>query len=348
MPNLDGGHYFLTVLAPIRVDTMIDPIVGRSRSHQQMLAQKLALMATGRQTALSPADAWPSPFAANTQNHLARFTIISGLAYNGRVSGDALLDLARGISPLTPQPVDRLRTPYLLFAADIDAPDGEAAVRRYTDTLWATMQARQAERGEEGDLSIIFGNCAGFDGVDSPEKFYNYIRSCQLETTLPFNDYWPDGLKAADAALPTAALKLAALAAGAALVLWLLALLLNAIFAVAGADGSFIRFVAKVAAFGTIVVPALIGILWLTVYALYRWVLNRGMAPFPTAPGSDLPSVLKSLYLQQHFTRFAIEAQGLDDAALHARFGAFVAAVKPADAVPTQPPGEIRAPAVEW
>jgi hypothetical protein len=339
MPSLDGGHYFLTVLAPIRVDTMIDPIVGRSRSHPQMLAQKLALMAIGRQTALSPANALPSPFAANTQNHLARFVIISALAYNGRVSGDALLDVARKINPLAPQPVDRLSTPYLLFAADIDAPDGEASVRSYTDRLWATMQA---------DLSIIFGHCAGFDGVNTPEGFYDYIRSCQLETTLPFNDYWPDGLKAADAALPTAALKLAAIAAGGALVLWLLALLLNAIFAVAGADGDFIRLVAKVAAIGTIIVPALIGILWLTVYALYRWVLKRGMAPFPTAPGSDLPSVLKSLYLQQHFTRFAIEAQGLDDAALHARFGAFVTAVKPSDALPTQPPGEIRAPAVGW
>ena len=37
MPNLDGGHYFLTVLAPIRTDTMIDPIIGRSRSHRHLL-----------------------------------------------------------------------------------------------------------------------------------------------------------------------------------------------------------------------------------------------------------------------------------------------------------------------
>jgi hypothetical protein len=33
---------------------------------------------------------------------------------------------------------------------------------------------------------------------------------------------------------------------------------------------------------------------------------------------------------------------------LHARFGAFLAAVQPAAASPTQPPGEVRAPAVEW
>ena len=79
MPNLDGGHYFLTVLAPIRVDIMIDPDeIGRSRSHRQLLAQKLALLATGKQTAESPPNAKPSPFSFNSLNHLARFVIIHG------------------------------------------------------------------------------------------------------------------------------------------------------------------------------------------------------------------------------------------------------------------------------
>ena len=51
-----------------------------------------------------------------------------------------LLGVLRKINPLTPQPVDRLSIPYLLFAADIDAPgDGDAALRAYTDSLWATM-----------------------------------------------------------------------------------------------------------------------------------------------------------------------------------------------------------------
>ena len=30
MPNLDGGHYFLTVLAPVRTDFIQDAIPGRS------------------------------------------------------------------------------------------------------------------------------------------------------------------------------------------------------------------------------------------------------------------------------------------------------------------------------
>ncbi|HEX2816053.1 MAG TPA: hypothetical protein VHN39_06650, partial [Phenylobacterium sp.] len=63
---------------------------------------------------------------------------------------------------------------------------------------------------------------------------------------------------------------------------------------------------------------------------------------------SDLPTVLKALFLQQQFIRFAIEAQGLDDATLHARFGGFLGAVRPGEDAPTQPAGEIRAPEVEW
>ena len=37
------------------------------------------------------------------------------------MSGDALVGAVRAINPLAPQPVDQLGTPFLLFAADIDA-----------------------------------------------------------------------------------------------------------------------------------------------------------------------------------------------------------------------------------
>jgi hypothetical protein len=341
MPNLDGGHYFLTVLAPVRVDTMIDPEIGRSRSHRQMLAQKLALMATGKQTAESPVDAWPSPFSRNTQNHLARFVIINGPAFNGRVSGDALASTARSISPLAPQPVDRLGTPFLLFAADIDAQvEGNGALRTYTDELWVTMKS---------DLTVIFGHCVGFDGVDSADGFHAYIKRCQIETTMPFNDYWPDGLDVKDKNLALGALKPVGIAAVVAIVLWLVALLLHGIFAVFGAHHGLAQWIATAAAWGAVVVPLLVILALLTAWGLYRRIFRQGMTPFPTAPSADLPSVLKSLFIQQHFTRFAIEAQGLDDAALHARFGAFLGAIRPDDtAAPTQQAGEIRASAAEW
>lgn len=341
MPDHDGGHYFLTVLAPIRTELMQSEKPGRSHSHLHRLAQKLALLPTGQQTAAPlPPGAWKSKFASNTQNHFARFVIVPGPAYNGRLSCDTLLGLLRGTDPLKPQAVDRLRTPYLLFAADIDASDDpDTALRAYTDTLWATMRA---------DLEVIFGHCEGFDGVDTDESFYGYIRKCQVETTMPFNDYWPVQFPVGNRALPTTSLKWMGIVAALALVVWLAALLLNGVFAVLGVDNAAVRLVAKTAAWGAIVVPLLLCLVVLVTYGLLRWIRKQGRGSLPAAPGSDLPTVLKSLYLQQHFTRFAIEAQGLSDADLHARFAAFLAAVKPAKATPTQPPGDVSAPDVEW
>ena len=91
---------------------------------------------------------------------------------------------------------------------------------------------------------------------------------------------------------------------------------------------------------------------WLVVLPIAAWLvgfiglklLDRfGKTPFPTAPDSDLPSVLKGLFLQQHFAHLAIEAQGLDDATLHARFGAFLSATHPGRTEPTLKPGAIHA-----
>jgi hypothetical protein len=199
----------------------------------------------------------------------------------------------------------------------------------------------------QDDLRIIFGHCSGFDGVGTPEGFHAYIRRCQVETTMPFNDYWADGLAVGDGKLPLGTLKPAAIVAGGAILIWFAALLLNGIFAVSGARHGSAEWIATAVAWGAILVPLLIVLALLAAYVLYRRILGRGMTPLPTAPGSDLPSVLKSLFVQQHFTRFAIEAQGLDDVALHARFGAFLGAIKPGEASPMQP-GEIRAPAAEW
>ena len=339
MPNIDGGHCFLTVLAPIQVDTMVGPVVGRSYAHQHQLAQKLALLATGRQTAASPPDAWPSPFAANQLNHFARFVIINGPAFNGRVSPNTLIARARDINPLTPQPVDLLNTPYLLFAADIDAPEGEASVRAYIHTLWDTMQS---------DLKVIFDHCEGFAGVNSAERFYDYIKRCQVETTMPFNDYWLDGLALPKTQLPTGPLLGTAAIAILALLAWLAVLFINGMLFLLDIEGGFTEVVANAVALGAIIVPLLIGAVLLVAFVLFGWVRRRSAVPFPTAPGADLPTVLKALFLQQQFTRFASEVQGLDDHALHRQFGAFLDAVKPSEASPTQQPGQVRAPDAEW
>ena len=69
----------------------------------------------------------------------------------------------------------------------------------------------------------------------------------------------------------------------------------------------------------------LAGLLGLAVVAVlaYRKVMDTAQVPFPVspppAPGPDLPTVLKALYLQRAFTDFAIRTQGLSDQAVAMR-----------------------------
>ena len=81
-------------------------------------------------------------------------------------------------------------------------------------------------------------------------------------------------------------------------------------------------------------------------FTTWRRFKAKAEAPFPAstapAPGSDLPTVLKALYVQRSFTELAISVQGKSDQELYNAFGAFVTAHRP-DTVgaPTQPPGVI-------
>lgn len=336
MPSLDGGHYFLTVLAPIRNASIIDPVTQASRSHRHVLAQTLALLPTGSQTAASPIAPPPSPFARNTLNHFARLVIIDQPAFNGRVSGDSLLNI--GGNPLLPQPVDRLGSAYLLFAADIDAPTDAAAARRaYAEALWSTARAELAE---------IFGHCTGFDGIDSAAAFHDYLVRAEIETTMPFNDYHADTVAvAAKSGLPMGVIKRLLTIGGYVLAAWVAALVIAGLLAVFGSDGGFVQ---RIALWGAGIIAVLAVLVAVVLVILYRVVLDRAAKPFATAPRSDLPSVLKALFLQQQFTRFAIDVQGCDDAALQSRFGDFLRATQPAAALPTQSPGTLHAPAVRW
>ncbi len=340
MPNFDGGHYFLTVLAPIRTDTVLDRVVLRTRSHVHTLAQKLALLAVGPQTAQSPPDVHASPFSKNKLNHFARLVIINRPNYNGRESGDTILSL--GKNPLIAQPVDSFSRPYLVFAADFDAPTGtDADLTAYATELWSTMHE---------DLKSIFGHCCGFEGIETAEGFAAYLRSCQVETTFGFNDYWADGLKAPDGKAPLPLLKRAAWLTGGLLALWAIATaLVHLPWVAAHPKDWFAKTVSFEAVWGLLAVLAGAGLIVLSVYVLYRWAMTNGAKPFPRAPGGDLETILKALFQQQAFTRFAIEAQGLSDAELHARFGKFLAATKPdkLNDPPTEP-GQFRAAHVEW
>jgi len=44
----------------------------------------------------------------------------------------------------------------------------------------------------EAELREIFTHCVGFDGVNDRCLSRKYIARCQIETTMPFNDYYVD------------------------------------------------------------------------------------------------------------------------------------------------------------
>ena len=330
MPNFDGGHYFLTALLPVKTGLLDDG--DRSyTSHTHALRSYLAWLAPALQSRENEKRKVNSPFARNRRTHFARLVVIDDVAFNGRTGRNSLLvalamraasltglGFLKKFDPLRPQRVDQLPSPYLIVILDFDAPSGDDAVLdAYLRELWAEM-------GEE--LGHIVKHCDGFDRVRGAEAFAHALRQRQVETTMPFNDYWqspPDldalALPLAKTAAP-AALGLAVLLAG--LIGWLCA-----------AHVAPWRWVACVGA------ALLLGGL---AYA-YRTVMRHGARPFPTAPGSDLPSVLKALHVQQKFVRFATDNQGADAGTLHAAFGAFLAAHKPENLEqPTQQPGVVR------
>jgi len=318
MPNFDGGHYFLTVLAPIRNDVLIDH-KGIRTSPVHMVRAAFATLPRALQTPITATLNLNSPFARNRRTHFARFAVIDDVIYNGRNPSDSLLATLLGTNPISAQPVDELSCSYLLFVADFDAPSGDPGeLKSYLMELFASMRE---------ELEAIFCFCAGFDGVADGSKFAEYVMACQVETTMPFNDYWIDAppLPSIPNALLFGPLGITGIAALLALVLWAV-----------GAGGWPWGSIAGVACIGFI--ASLIFAYWL--------VMDRGRRAFPTAPHSSLASILKALYLQQNFIRFAVDTQGADPPTLHRKFGEFLKQHAPRNLErPTQEPGVIKS---EW
>jgi hypothetical protein len=330
MPTFDGGHYFLTVLAPISTDTVKDGVAQTSPVHA--LRKRLATLAPAAQTPGCGAE--PCPFARNTRNHFARFVIIDDVAYNGRDQAPTFVNLVTGDNPVIAQTQDHLSCPFLLLTVDFDAASGADSERdSYLAELWATM---------EGDLRAIFTFCRDFDRrVTDARSFAKYIADCQLETTMSFNDYYADTpvLPAWSAGI----YKWGLIVTGGAMALGLAAtliLLVAQLFAPPMQPG--LRYAVAL----TLIGMALVAVI---AFAAYLSFMTAGAKPFPTAADSNLPSVLKALHLQREFTRFAIDNQMLASASdtasaqkLCDNFLKFVADNKPNElGEPTQAAGVI-------
>jgi hypothetical protein len=330
MPTFDGGHYFLTALVPIRTDIVDDGLASTSPVHA--LRKRLDMLPTAAETPACRGG--QSPLARNKRNHFARFVIIDDVAYNGRNQRNTLVSALCGDNLVAAQPQDHLSCPFLLFSADFDAASGADAERNsYIAELWQTM-------GDE--LHHIFGFCQGFEGtVTDAASFAKYIADCQLETTMSFNDYYVDPLN-----LPIWPKKAFGLAAAASFLVLVLGLITTLLL-----FGSELLMPPWVSAlrYATVLTIFATGVLAIVIAAAYATLMTAGSKPFPTAPDSNLPTVLKALHLQRAFTRFAIDSQmqaSATDAVsaqkLYDDFAAFVADNRPADlGAPTQAPGVI-------
>jgi hypothetical protein len=312
MASIDGGHYFLTVLAPVRRRWDKAPD-GEISAPIILLREKLAKLPTAMQTPESTDSGRISPFAASSMTHFARFAVIDRLGYNGYAAADPVLTTLNLQRPVEYR--EELARPYLLFTAEFDAPSGSSSydLAVYLRELWDVMR---------DDLVEIFQNCVDFhpDTISTAADFISYIKRCEIETTMPFNYYWANS-----PTLPTLTARGLAIGAGVtALVLgggawWLLHRWLPIIAILIGIAAAIIGAIGFVA-----------------------WRIKAlGDKRFPAPPDSDLPSVLKALHLQSTFGQFVIANQMADHEQLHSAFGAYLAENRPHAAEPTHPAGKV-------
>ena len=148
MPTFDGGHYFLTVLVPVKTDPISDGSASTSPVHA--LRKRLAMLPTAQQT---PAcGGGQSPFARNTRNHFARFVDHRRRRLQRARDGKFNLPVdpeclsKKKIDLVVAQPQDHLTCPFLFFAAEFDAASGADAERdSYLATLWARWNTKLRE-----------------------------------------------------------------------------------------------------------------------------------------------------------------------------------------------------------
>ena len=322
MPNFDSGTYFLTVLAPVDSTGLVQG--GKAISSPvHMLREYLEILPTAQQSDATRHPGVNSPFARNRRNHFVRLVVIDDVAYNGREQPSTLYtSLAARFprlrsNPILSQPQDKLSCPYLLFVADFDADGGDRSeLAAYLALLWQTM---------DKELREIFQYCADFGGVETAEDFVVYIEKCQIETTMPFHDYWEDRPQLASYLVSAKALSLP---------LWPFAIwaagvpLLHLAKLLAKALGFPVQW--KFPSLGLwLAVSLVLGIagIWLTIVRIRQWSAR----PIPAAPDATLPHVLKALYLQRKLTGFIMANQTSGPARLHEAFGAFLAEHEPAN-----------------
>jgi hypothetical protein len=96
-----------------------------------------------------------SPFAIAPGTHLARLVVMDDVIYVG-----------------LPACEEHLKSKYLVFESNCDGElDG---------------YLRGLATSAPGHLDAIWSHCVGYPGAANPQEFVDYMKACQIETTLYF------------------------------------------------------------------------------------------------------------------------------------------------------------------
>jgi hypothetical protein len=96
-----------------------------------------------------------SPFAIAEFTHLARLVVMDDVIYVGM-----------------PACEEHLKFKYLIFESNLDG-ELEPYLRQLAETVPTQLDA-------------IWSHCVGYPGASDPQKFVNYMKACQIETTFFF------------------------------------------------------------------------------------------------------------------------------------------------------------------
>jgi len=150
MPNEAGRAYGLTTLCPIKLGTEGN-FSFASLTRQYLHDQQVHACDES------------SPMAKVPNTYLCRFFVLDDVRYQGK-----------------PAILDRLKSPYLVFVAEVHGD-----LTSYLRGLW----------GDAEDFAKkVWKHCVGFQSVNTADLFINYIKKCQVQTTFYFNGSTDDPL----------------------------------------------------------------------------------------------------------------------------------------------------------